>query len=237
MRLDKFLCDMQLGTRSQIKEAVKKGLVSVNGMPVRSPDHKLDEKRDTVVYMGQVLTYQNLYYYMLHKPAGVVTATKDNREPTVMGLLSDAVGKDLFPVGRLDKDTEGLLLITNDGDLAHRLLSPRKHVEKTYYAECSGMLTADGIAPLECGVDIGDETRTLPAKVRRISQSADSYALELTITEGRFHQVKRMVQAVGGSVTYLKRLSMGTLTLDPGLPKGSYRPLSEKEIADLKASH
>ena len=154
-----------------------------------------------------------------------------------MGLLSDAVGKDLFPVGRLDKDTEGLLLITNDGDLAHRLLSPRKHVEKTYYAECSGVLTADGIASLECGVDIGDEALTLPAKVRRVSQSVDSYALELTITEGRFHQVKRMVQAVGGSVTYLKRLSMGTLTLDPGLPRGSYRPLSEKEIADLKASH
>ncbi len=129
MRLDKFLCDMQLGTRSQIKEAVKKGLVSVNGIPVRSPDHKLDEKRDTVVYMGKVFTYQNLYYYMLHKPAGVVTATKDNREPTVMDLLSGAAGKDLFPVGRLDKDTEGLLLITNDGDLAHRLLSPRKHVE------------------------------------------------------------------------------------------------------------
>ena len=162
-RLDKFLCDMQLGTRSQIKEAVKKGLVSVNGMPVRSPDHKLDEKRDTVVYMGQVLAYQNLYYYMLHKPAGVVTATKDNREPTVMGLLSDAVGKDLFPVGRLDKDTEGLLLITNDGDLAHRLLSPRKHVEKTYYAECSGVLTA--IIKIREGLDIGGVRRPLPSLI------------------------------------------------------------------------
>ena len=130
MRLDKFLCDMQLGTRSQIKEAVKKAwclsMACLSGVPITN----WTKKRDTVVYMGQVLAYQNLYYYMLHKPAGVVTATKDNREPTVMGLLSDAVGKDLFPVGRLDKDTEGLLLITNDGDLAHRLLSPRKHVEK-----------------------------------------------------------------------------------------------------------
>lgn len=234
MRLDKFLCDMQIGTRSQARELIKKGLVSVNGALVKNPDFKLDEKKDTVTYMGQSLIYQNLYYYMLHKPAGVVTATKDNHEPTVMSLLSDACGKDLFPVGRLDKDTEGLLLVTNDGELAHNLLSPRKHIEKTYYTECIGSLSADKIELLEKGVDIGDEERTHPAKVKLITQSDCSYIMELTITEGRYHQVKRMVQAVGGSVTYLKRLSMGTLSLDPGLPKGSYRPLTEKEISDLK---
>lgn len=234
MRLDKFLCDMQLGTRSQVKEAVRKGLVSVNGMPVKSPDYKLDERKDTVSYAGKELVYQNLYYYMLYKPAGVVTATRDNRETTVMDLLSDACGKELAPVGRLDKDTEGLLLVTNDGELAHRLLAPGKHVAKTYYVECSGALTTDKLTLLENGVDIGDSELTRPARVQVISQSDGSYTMELTITEGRFHQVKRMVQAVGGSVTYLKRLSMGTLSLDGGLPKGSYRPLTEKELSDLK---
>lgn len=234
MRLDKFLCDMQLGTRSQVKEAIKKGLVSVNGVSAKSPDWKLDERQDTVTYMGETLIYRQFSYYMLHKPAGVVTATQDRRELTVMDLLHNARGKDLSPVGRLDKDTEGLLLITNDGELAHRLLSPGKHVEKTYYVGCSGILTADTVTLLENGVDIGDDALTQPAKVKLLSQSDCSYAMELTITEGRFHQVKRMVQAVGGSVTYLKRLSMGTLSLDVGLPKGSYRPLTDQEISDLK---
>lgn len=236
MRLDKFLCDMQLGSRSQVKESVKKGLVSVNGSIIKSPDFKVDEKKDIISYRDKIIAYKILYYYMLHKPAGVVTATKDKQEPTVMNLLSAACGKDLFPVGRLDKDTEGLLLITNDGELAHNLLSPRKHVAKNYYAECEGVLTADKIALLEAGVDIGDAERTHPAKVQVITQTDCSYTIELCITEGRFHQVKRMVQAVGGSVTYLKRLSMGTLFLDQGLLKGSYRPLTEDELIHLKRS-
>lgn len=234
MRLDKFLCDMQLGTRSQVKEYIKKGTISVNGDVIKKPDFKLDEKKDQIAYMGKTLTYQSLYYYMLHKPMGVVTATKDNHDRTVMDLLADACGKDLFPVGRLDKDTEGLLLITNDGELAHNLLSPQKHVKKTYYAECTGKITADSIKMLENGIHIGAGELTRPANVRLISQSDHSYTMELTITEGRFHQVKRMIQAVGGSVTYLKRLSMGSLLLDPDLPKGEYRPLTEIEISDLK---
>ena len=234
MRLDKFLCDMQLGTRSQVKEWIKKGLVSVNSIPVRNPGLQLNEHQDTVTYMGETLTYQNLYYYMMHKPAGVITAVRDNHETTVMDLLSDIRGKDLSPVGRLDKDTEGLLLITNDGELAHKLLSPGKHVAKTYYVECSGILTKDKVVLLENGVDIGDNEITRPAKVQLLSCSDCSYIMELTITEGRYHQIKRMVQAVGGSVTYLKRLSMGTLSLDADLPKGACRPLTEKEIADLK---
>lgn len=236
MRLDKFLCDMQIGTRSQVKDCIKKGNVSVNGVIIKNPDYKLDENTDNVSYMGKNVTYQSLYYYMLHKPMNVVTATKDSDNKTVMDLLPDACGKNLFPVGRLDKDTEGLLLITNDGELAHNLLSPIKHVEKTYYAECSGKIDTARIHMLETGVDIGDEEPTSPAKVRLISQSDCTYTIELTIMEGRFHQVKRMIQAVGGSVTYLKRLSMGSLSLDSDLPKGAYRSLTENEITRLKSN-
>lgn len=236
MRLDKFLCDMRLGTRSQVKEYVRKGSVSVNGAVVKSPDFKLDADNDIVSYMGKTLVYKDFYYYMLHKPSGVVTATVDRHDKTVMDLMAGAEGKGNTPVGRLDKDTEGLLLVTNDGGLAHSLLSPKKHVEKTYYAECAGTVTPDKIAMLESGVDIGDKELTRPAKVKLIAQSENSYTVELTITEGRFHQVKRMVHAVGGSVTYLKRLSMGSLVLDPGLPKGAYRPLTENEIFNLKNS-
>lgn len=227
---------MQIGTRSQVKDCIKKGNVSVNGVIIKNPDYKLDENTDNVSYMGKNVTYQSLYYYMLHKPMNVVTATKDSDNKTVMDLLPDACGKNLFPVGRLDKDTEGLLLITNDGELAHNLLSPIKHVEKTYYAECSGKIDTAMIHMLETGVDIGDEEPTSPAKVRLISQSDCTYTIELTIMEGRFHQVKRMIQAVGGSVTYLKRLSMGSLSLDSDLPKGAYRPLTENEITRLKSN-
>jgi len=242
MRLDKFLCDMQIGSRSQVKDAIKKGTITVNSFVVKKPDFKLNEATDKVAYMGKMLIYRRLYYYMLHKPAGVVTATEDGRERTVMDLLQQASGKGLFPVGRLDKDTEGLLLITNDGELSHSLLSPKKHVEKTYYVECTGNITDRKLALLEEGVDIGDEKPTLPAKVK-LSGTLDnttfdnkmaSYALELTITEGRFHQVKRMIEAIGGSVTYLKRLSMGPLILDKSLAKGQYRELTEDEVAALK---
>lgn len=235
MRLDKFLCDMQIGTRSQVKAFIKKGLVSVNGTIVKQSDFQLDAEKDNIYYMGQSLRYQKLYYYMLYKPAGVVTATKDSRESTVMTLLSDAPGKGLFPVGRLDKDTEGLLLITNDGELAHNLLSPGKHVDKTYYVECTGNITDSNIRQLELGVDIGDVALTQPAKVNLLAQAEGCCSMELTITEGRFHQVKRMIQAVGGCVTYLKRLSMGTLQLDSALQKGTFRPLTEQEIIDLKS--
>ncbi|MDE7185199.1 MAG: 16S rRNA pseudouridine(516) synthase, partial [Lachnospiraceae bacterium] len=229
MRLDKFLCDMQIGTRSYVKDLIKKGQVSVNDTLIRKPDFQVNTACDLITCMGNTITYQNLYYYMLHKPSGVVTATRDKHVPTVMTLLSDACGKNLAPVGRLDKDTEGLLLITNDGELAHNLLSPNRHVPKTYYVECTGTLSADTVTLLENGVEIGDETPTRPAQVKVLTQLADFYTMELTITEGRFHQIKRMVQAVGGSVTYLKRLSMGTLLLDESLPKGSYRALTEQE--------
>lgn len=234
MRIDKFLCDMQIGSRSHVKELIKNGTVAVNGTAITKPDFKVDEQADTITYMGNRLLYQQLHYYMLHKPAGVVTATKDSRDKTVMDLLPEVLGKGLFPVGRLDKDTEGLLLVTNDGALSHDLLSPKKHVAKTYYIECTGNITADKLLQLETGLDIGDGKLTLPAKAKLLSDNIKSYTLELTIIEGRFHQVKRMVTAIGGSVTYLKRLSMGTLTLGT-LPKGQYRELTEQEIQSLKS--
>ena len=235
MRLDKYLADLQVGTRSQVKEYVKKGHVSVNGQVVKKADIKIDETKDEVCYQGKCLSYQKYRYYMLHKPAGVVTATKDSIDQTVLDLLPKELTKDIFPVGRLDKDTEGLLLLTNDGDLAHNLLSPKKHVAKTYYVECDGQLDEAKIERLCSGVDIGDDSITLPAKVEVVTVKNDRYVIKLTITEGRFHQVKRMIQAIGGQVTYLKRLSMGTLLLDEALEKGAFRELSEEEIADLKS--
>lgn len=235
MRLDKYLADLQVGTRSQVKEYVKKGLVSVNGQVVKKADIKIDEATDEVRYQGKSLSYQKYRYYMLHKPSGVVTATKDNIDKTVIDLLPKELTKDIFPVGRLDKDTEGLLLLTNDGELSHNLLSPKKHVAKTYYVECDGQLDNVKIEQLCAGVDIGDEAITLPAKVEVITIKDDNYVIKLTITEGRFHQVKRMIQAIGGQVTYLKRLSMGSLILDETLEKGDFRELSAEEIAGLKS--
>jgi 16S rRNA pseudouridine516 synthase len=225
---------MQLGTRSQVKDIIKKGNITVNGEIVKTADFKINENADDILYMGKSVKYQRYFYYMLHKPAGVVTATYDKNDKTVMDLLVGADGKDLSPVGRLDKDTEGLLLITNDGELNHNLLSPKKHVAKTYYVECDGAIDEGKVEILEKGVDIGDSKPTLPAKVVILESADNCYKMELTITEGRFHQVKRMVAAVGGEVTYLKRISFGTLTLDENLEKGKYRPLTPQEIDDLK---
>lgn len=230
MRLDKFLADLQIGTRSQVKMDLKKGLVTVNGEVVKKADIKIDETKDKICYLGKELSYQKFQYYMLHKPAGVVTATKDHVDKTVMDFFPKEAGKDLFPVGRLDKDTEGLLLITNDGELAHNLLSPKKHVPKTYYAICEGQISDEKLISLEHGVDIGDEKPTLPASVKLLEQHENRYSIELTITEGRFHQVKRMIEAIEGKVTYLKRLSMGTLILDEQLEKGAYRSLTQQEL-------
>lgn len=231
IRLDKYLCEMEAGTRSEVKAFIKKGRVSVNGETAKAPEQKVDETRDTVTLDGHSFSYQKFFYYMLHKPAGVVTAVRDHHDQTVLDLLVDAPGKDLSPVGRLDKDTEGLLLITNDGALSHRLLSPVKHVPKTYLVHTKRPVTSQMCEKLEAGVEIGDETPTAPAKTKLLSDT--DCGLLLTITEGRFHQVKRMLQAVGNEVVYLKRLSMGTLVLDETLSKGSWRALTEEEKAQL----
>lgn len=229
IRLDKFLCEAGAGSRSEVKLLIKKGRVTINGTVAKAPETKVDEKNDQVALDAQPLSYEKFVYYMLHKPAGVVTATRDNHEKTVMELLKDAPGKDLFPAGRLDKDTEGLLLITNDGALSHRLLSPAKHVDKTYLVRTKAPVTDEMRRRLEEGVDIGDEKPTLPAK----TELTEDGELLLTVTEGRFHQVKRMLSAVGNEVVYLKRLSMGPLVLDGALSKGEYRVLTQEEKAAL----
>lgn len=230
MRLDKFLVSMEIGSRSQVKALIKKGLITVNGIVCKDAEQKVDENTDNIAYLGETLHYIKYQYYMLHKPAGVVTATQDAHDKTVMDLLGEVHGKDLFPVGRLDKDTEGLLLITNDGGLAHALLSPKKHVDKTYLVACRNAVSTEDATKLEQGVDIGDDKPTLPAKVELLSERE----LLLTIQEGRFHQVKRMLQAVGNEVVYLKRETFGSLKLDKALELGAFRELTEEEIRQLK---
>ncbi len=231
IRLDKYLADMQVGTRSEVKKYIRKGLVAVNGTCTKSPDYKVTEE-DVVTYLGKEIAYQKYVYYMLHKPAGVVSATEDKIDKTVLDLLHGMNVKDVFPVGRLDKDTEGLLLLTNDGAMAHELLSPKKHVDKVYYARVQGVVTEEDQKAFREGVDIGEKNLTLPAQLE-ILESGPISQIELTIHEGKFHQVKRMFQAVNNEVIYLKRLQMGTLRLDEGLELGAFRNLTEQEIASL----
>lgn len=223
---------MGKGTRSEVKKAISKGLVRVNNVIVKKPETKLDTDSDHVLFDGVLVGYAQHEYYMLNKPAGVISATEDKREKTVIDLIIERKRKDLFPVGRLDRDTEGLLLISNDGELAHRLLSPSKHVDKVYYAKIDGEVTIEDVEAFQQGVDIGEEKLTRPAKLRVLKSGTQS-EIELTICEGKFHQVKRMFQAVGKEVVYLKRLQMGALILDESLKPGEYRELTEQEIADL----
>ena len=232
MRLDKLLTELGTGSRSEVKKYIRSGLVTVNGEVIKKPEQKVDEKNDTVCYRGNPLTYTEYEYYLFHKPAGCVSATEDNLHRTVMDYLTDTARHDLFPVGRLDIDTEGLLLITNDGALAHDLLSPTKHVSKVYYAEIDGLVTEEDVNLFKNGVDIGEGKPTKPALLEILYQG-DNSKIRLTITEGKFHQVKRMFEAIGCKVIYLKRLSMGSLTLDPALEKGAFRKLTEEEIAAL----
>lgn len=229
LRLDKYLADMGLGTRSEVKKAIRKGQVQVNGQTVREPEYKVDTQEDQVLFAGQQAEYEEYEYYMLNKPAGVISATEDAKERCVVELIESRKRKDLFPVGRLDKDTEGLLLITNDGALAHRLLSPKKHVDKVYFAKIQGRVTREDVELFAQGVDIGEEKQILPS-VLRILEEGEISEVELTIREGKFHQVKRMFQAVGKEVLYLKRLRMGPLVLDESLEPGEYRTLNTQEL-------
>lgn len=232
IRLDKYLADMSIGTRTEVKKLIRQGKVAVDGLIVKKPDIKVDIDTQNVTCNGIAVTYETYEYYMLNKPAGVISATSDEKEKTVLDLIDSKKRKDLFPVGRLDKDTEGLLLITNDGELAHRLLSPKKHVDKLYYARVEGFVGMEDIDAFAKGLDIGDGEYTKPAKL--VILKSDSISeIELTIQEGKFHQVKRMFEAVGKKVIYLKRLEMGTLKLDEGLALGEYRPLTQKELEDL----
>ena len=225
MRLDKYLAEMGAGTRSELKKAVRAGRVTINGVKVK--DSSIHVGEDDVVSMdGIEIKYERFVYYLMNKPAGVISATEDPRERTVLDLIGGQQRKGLFPVGRLDKDTEGLLLITNDGELAHRLLSPKRHVDKVYFARLDGPVGERERELFAQGLRV-DETLTAMPAVLEILEPANE--VRVTIREGKFHQVKRMFAAVGREVLYLKRLSMGPLTLDNGLAAGAYRRLTEEE--------
>ena len=271
IRLDKCLADAGFGTRSEVKKRIKKGEVLVNGVKASGAEQKVDISHDMVTVNGTPVFYETFSYYIMNKPAGVLSATKDGKEKTVVDLIPEPKRRDLFPVGRLDKDTVGLLLITNDGKLSNRLMAPGKHVSKTYLATVAGELPEDLAERFRMGVDIGDETLTAPAEVqvrpeqsdveaRALSEQSDVDALtlpeqssveasahpeqsesdalpchevELTITEGRYHQVKRMFEAVGCRVIRLERTAIAGLTLPANLPRGSVRKLSYDELAEL----
>ena len=233
IRLDKLLAASGAGTRSEVKNFIRKGRVTVNGTVCKNADSKADAESDVICLDGQPVFYSEFEYHVLYKPAGCVTAARDARYETVMDYITSARKKDLFPVGRLDLDTEGLLLITNDGDLAHRLLAPGKHVDKTYFARVQGEVTPEDIARFQDGLDIGEDRPTMPAVLEILSVGEIS-EVYVTIQEGKFHQIKRMFAAVGKTVLYLKRLRMGSLVLDPALQAGESRLLSQKEIDDLR---
>lgn len=232
IRLDKYLADLSVGTRSEVKKYVRQGKVTVDGQIMKNPETKIEPDKQEVGFEGKILSYVEYEYYMLHKPAGVISASTDKKEKTVIDLIDSKVRKDLFPVGRLDKDTEGLLLITNDGALAHRLLAPKKHVDKVYYAKVMGRVTEEDVKTFSEGLDIGQGDTANSSKLE-VLKSDEVSEIRLTIQEGKFHQVKRMFHAVGKEVVYLKRLSMGSLLLDETLSVGAYRPLTKEEVEDL----
>ena len=230
IRLDKYLADMGFGTRSEVKADIKKGKININGIVVKDANFKIDTLKDVVLFEGNPIVYEEFEYYMLNKPAGVVSATTDSRDKTVIDLITSKKKKDLFPVGRLDKDTEGLLIICNDGELCHNLLSPKKHVEKTYYVCLDKLLSMEAEEKVCAGVYIEKDVKSMPATLERITDDK----VYLTIQEGKFHQVKKMFHAVGLEVIYLKRISMGGLKLDESLKEGDFRPLTLDEINYLK---
>ena len=233
MRLDKLLAHSGFGTRKEVKDFIKKGIVTVNGEIAEKDKTQVDPQTDEVCVNGEVITYEEFVYYMLNKPAGYVSATEDNLYPTVVDLIDDYYRDDLFPVGRLDVDTEGLLLISNDGVLAHQLLSPKKHCPKVYYAKINGIVTNQDVEAFFNGITI-DDYQCQSAELKILSTSATTSEIEVTIYEGKFHQVKKMFIAVGKEVTYLKRIRMKDLCLDNSLQLGEYRHLTDEEFDRLK---
>ncbi|MFF2878946.1 pseudouridine synthase [Gottfriedia sp. NPDC057991] len=235
MRIDKILANMGYGSRKEVKSLLKQGVVKVGDNIVKSPKEHVDIEQQVVTVNGEVVEYKEFVYLMMNKPPGVISATEDSEHETVIGLLEyEDIIFEPFPVGRLDKDTEGLLLITNDGHLAHQLLSPKKHVPKKYYATIDGVVTEADIKAFEKGVTLEDGYLTKPGYLT-ILESGEESEIELVIMEGKFHQVKRMFEAVGKKVTYLKRLEMGPLKLDEDLELGEYRELTDNEIDLLKS--
>lgn len=233
IRLDKYLADLGIESRSGVKTLVRKGRVQLNGAVLTRPETKVDTVSDRICLDGKLLTYHDYEYFMLNKPAGVVSASRDPHSPTVLDLIGEKTRKDLFPVGRLDKDTVGLLLITNDGALAHSLLSPGRHVEKVYRALLDGAADSEDQEAFREGLDIGDDMPTRPA-VLEIPDGSRPEEVLVRIREGRYHQIKRMFAARGKQVLRLKRLSMGSLVLDGSLGEGESRRLTVEEIENLK---
>ena len=238
MRLDKFLVACAVGSRTEVKNFLKAGRVTVNGKKEKSAKLQIDEKIDEIRFDGQVLEYEEFVYYMMNKPQGIISATEDPKYRTVLDLLDDlARSKEVFPVGRLDIDTHGLLLLTNDGKLAHALLSPKRHVDKTYLAQVKGMMTQEDVETFAKGIPLKDFT-CQPAKLELVSidPEKNQSQIRVTIAEGKFHQVKRMVAYCGKEVVNLKRLTMGTLTLDENLKRGEWRRLTQEELEGLLES-
>ena len=233
-RLDKIIASTGRFSRREVKLLARQGRILLDGRAVRDTAEKADPETAEILVDGEPLCYRRCTWVMLHKPAGYLSATEDGRGPTVLDLLPAELRRQgLFPVGRLDKDTEGLLLLTNDGQLAHDLLSPRHHVDKVYYVRTAGCLTEADCAAFEAGMTLADGLRCLPARLEILTAGEESEAL-VTLREGKFHQIKRMLGQLGKPVLYLKRLRMGNLTLDPALEKGKYRFLTDKEQDQLK---
>ena len=234
-RIDKILSNLGYGTRKDLKKIVKNGMVQVNGVTIKDSAMKVDPEKDKIVINGEEIFYREFIYLMMNKPAGVISATFDNKDETVIDLLEvEHQVFEPFPVGRLDKDTVGLLLLTNDGDLNHRLISPKWKVDKVYFAKIDQKVTEEDIEKFKHGITLDDGYTCKEAILEIQKASEEGSEIVLTIQEGKFHQVKRMFEAVGKKVTYLKRIEFGTLPLDEDLEEGEYRELTEEEIALLK---
>ena len=231
MRIDKCLADCGLGTRSEVKSLLKAKRITVNGKVVTNGKVQVNPETDVILFDGEKIQYEEFVYIMMNKPKGVVSATEDNLHKTVLDLIDPLyLKKGVFPVGRLDIDTHGLLLLTNDGELAHRLLSPKKHVTKIYQARVEGVMTLEDAAAFERGIVLSDGTECMPARLDILSTTQDESVVQIHIKEGKFHQVKRMVKACGKTVVDLERLTMGPLKLDERLALGESRPLTEEEL-------
>ena len=238
MRLDKYLVACAVGSRTEVKNFLKSGRVTVNDKKEKSAKLKINEETDKICFDGQKLDYEEFVYYMMNKSQGVISATEDPKHKTVLDLLDDyARAKEVFPVGRLDIDTHGLLVLTNDGKLAHALLSPKRHVDKTYLAQINGIMTDADIETFAQGIPLKDFT-CQPAKLELVSNDTEKEEslVRVIIAEGKFHQVKRMVAYCGKEVVDLQRLTMGTLTLDEDLKRGEWRRLSKEELKGLLES-
>lgn len=230
MRLDRFLAECGVGTRTEVKKLIRSGAVAICGKPVTKPDVHLNVDSDIVTLSGKEVIYRRFIYLMLNKPQGYISATRDGKTPTVMELIPEEyLHFEPFPVGRLDIDTEGFLLLTNDGDLAHRLLAPKKHIPKTYVAQIEKPVTDTDILKFTGGLTLDDGYKTMPASLKRLS-SKEPYFAEIVINEGKFHQVKRMFEAIDNKVLHLKRTKMNSLPLDESLPLGAVRELTEEEM-------